>query len=221
MINKYFTASLFEELSNCKYNTFFSTMARIKGKLTTADYLPINEFNRLVESLHRDGEYIWELYCRLSFCTALRASDVLSLVWEDILDRDYLDKQERKTGKSRRITFNKTVRSKLSELYTLLGEPDKKGSLFLNPTTKKSYSLEHINRTLKKIKCKYNLPIKAFSTHTFRKTFGRYVYENNNKSAESLILLNSIFRHSSIDITKVYIGLRQAEIDKVFNSIQF
>lgn len=196
-------------------------MARIKGKLTTADYLPIEEFNHLIDGLHNDREYIWELYCRLSFCTALRASDVLSLTWENILHKEYFDVTEQKTKKSRRITFNKSVTKKIAQLYTLIGEPDMKGSLFLNPKTKNPYSLEHINRKLKQFKMTYRLPIKAFSTHTFRKTFGRYVYESNNKSAESLILLNSIFRHSSIDITKVYIGLRQAEIDKVFNSIRF
>lgn len=196
-------------------------MSREKGKLTTADYLPIEDFNRLVEGLHTDGLYMWELYCRLSFCTALRASDVLTLTWEDILEKEFLDKIERKTGKGRRITFNPSVQQKIKELYTLQGEPNKKGSPFLNPKTKMHYSLEYINRLLKGFKCRYRLSIKAFSTHTFRKTFGRYVYESNGRSAESLILLNSIFRHSSIDITKVYIGLRQAEIDKVFNSIKF
>lgn len=196
-------------------------MSRDKRKLTTADYLSIEDFNRLVDGLHNDGLYMWELYCRLSFCTALRASDVLTLTWQDILNREFLDKTEKKTQKGRRITFNSSVQQKIKELYTLQGEPDKKGSPFLNPKTQTVYSLEHINRLLKKFRVRYRLPIKAFSTHTFRKTFGRYVYESNGRSAESLILLNSIFRHSSIDITKVYIGLRQAEIDKVFNSIKF
>lgn len=196
-------------------------MSRIKGKITTSDYLPIEEFNRLVDSLHADEEYLWELYCRISFCTALRASDVLALNWEDVLEREYLDRREIKTGKNRRISFNDTVSQKIRELHKLLGEPDKKVSLFLNQNSNKPYSLVHINRLLKQFKVKYRLPIKAFSTHTFRKTFGRYVYESNGRSAESLILLNSIFRHSSIDITKVYIGLRQAEIDSVFNSIKF
>ena len=196
-------------------------MSRIKGKRTTADYLPINEFYKLVDGLHTDKQYLWELYCRLSFCTALRASDVLSIRWEDILHKEYFDKIEKKTGKSRRIPLNKTVILKITELYTLLGEPDIKGSLFLNLYTNKHYSLEYINRLLKKFRVKYRLSIKAFSTHTFRKTFGRYVYENSGKSEESLILLNSIFRHSSIDITKVYIGLQQTEVDKVFFSIKF
>lgn len=196
-------------------------MCRIKGKLTTADYLSIDDFNTLVDGLHRDGEYLWELYCRLSFCTAMRASDVLSLTWEEVLNRERIDKIEKKTGKNRRINFNRSVSAKINELYNLLGQPDKKYAVFININTNRPYSLAHINRLLKKFRVRYRLPIKAFSTHTFRKTFGRYVYESNGRSAESLILLNSIFRHSSIDVTKVYIGIRQSEIDKVFDSITF
>ncbi|MFR9546011.1 MAG: tyrosine-type recombinase/integrase [Rikenellaceae bacterium] len=196
-------------------------MTRIKGKLTTADYLPIKDFHRLVDGLHNDCDFLWELYSRLAFCTALRGSDVLTLIWSDILDQDSFEKIEKKTGKGRRITINNSVSLKINELYGLLGEPDKNNAIFLNKKTNRTYSLEYINRLLKRFKVRYRLPIQAFSTHTFRKTFGRYVYESNGKSAESLVLLNSIFRHSSIDVTKVYIGLRQAEIDTVFNSIKF
>ena len=72
-------------------------MTRIKGQLTTSDYLPIEEFNRLCECLRKDKLYTWELYCRVAFCTALRASDVLTLRWSDILDTEELVKIEQKT----------------------------------------------------------------------------------------------------------------------------
>lgn len=196
-------------------------MTRIKGQLTTADYLPMEEFNRLVENLHNDGLFLWELYCRLSFCTALRASDIRSLRWADFLDKDRLLRTEKKTGKTREIVFHKSVKKVLKELYALMGCPAVDSYILLNTKTGTAYSLEQINRKLKDFKYRYRLNIGAFSTHTFRKTFGRYVYESNNKSAESLILLNSIFRHSSIEITKVYIGLRQDEINGIYNSIKF
>ncbi len=196
-------------------------MARIKGQLTTADYLPIEDFNRLVDGLHNDKQYLWELYCRLGFCTALRASDILSLTWKEVLGKDELTKIEQKTGKNRKIKFHTSVKSKIWELYTLIGKPDVFSPVICNPKTEKSYTLEYINRLLKNFRVKYRLPIKAFSTHTLRKTFGRYVYESSGRTPESLILLNSIFRHSSIEITKVYIGIRQTEIDQVYNSIQF
>ena len=40
------------------------------------------------------------------------------------------------------------------------------------------------------------------------------------RSAESLILLNQIFRHSNLETTRRYIGLAQEDIDKVFDSIR-
>ena len=70
-------------------------------------------------------------------------------------------------------------------------------------------------------KFKYRLSIDNFSTHTFRKTFGRYVYDTNEHSAESLLLLNKILNHSNIDVTKRYIGITKEEINQVFDSIQF
>ena len=195
-------------------------MTRIKGQLTTADYLPIAEYNRLVRGLEKDGEYLWETYCWLSFCTACRASDVRTLRWKDILGKDTLTQIERKTKKNRLIKFNRDVQEKNLFLYGMLGQPDPEQYIFLSPRTGRPYSLEHINRLLKVFRIRYRLPIRAFSTHTFRKTFGRYVYELMERSAESLILLNQIFRHSNLETTRRYIGLAQEDIDKVFDSIR-
>ncbi|MCO7113963.1 tyrosine-type recombinase/integrase [Bacteroides uniformis] len=159
-------------------------MTRIKGQLTTADYLPIAEYNRLVRGLEKDGEYLWETYCWLSFCTACRASDVRTLRWKDILGKSTMTRIEQKTKKNRPIKFNRDVQEKNRFLYEMLGQPAPEQYIFLSPRTGKPYSLEYINRLLKVFKVRYRLPIGAFSTHTFRKTFGRYVYELMGRSAE-------------------------------------
>lgn len=83
----------------------------------------------------------------------------------------------------------------------------------------KPVTIQYINQRLKAFKTKYKLKIDHFSTHTFRKTFGRYVYESQNRSAESLLLLNKILNHTSIQTTKTYIGITQSEINNIFNSI--
>lgn len=194
-------------------------MTRIRGQLTTADYLPITEYNKLVHGLERDGQYLWEAYCWLSFCTACRASDVRTLRWRDILGKSAMIRVEQKTKKNRLIKFNRDVQEKNRFLYDRLGCPDPGQYIFVSPRTGRPYSLEHINKLLKVFRVKYRLPIKAFSTHTFRKTFGRYVYEMMGRSAEALILLNQIFRHSNLETTRRYIGLAQEDIDKVFDSI--
>ncbi len=196
-------------------------MTRIKGQLTTADYLPIEEFHRVLDAMEQDGEYLWVTYFWLSFCTAFRASDVRMLRWKDVLNKEVLVKEEQKTKKCRQVKFSRSAQVKTRRLYELLGSPDTENLIFANPDTGKPYSLVHINRLLKDFKYKYRIPIKAFSTHTFRKTFGRYVYESKGRTAEGLILLNQIFKHSSLETTRRYIGLAQEDIDNVFMSIRF
>ena len=180
----------------------------VKGQITTAEPLEFKDFLRLLSSLHEDGNCI-------SFCTACRVSDVLSMTWKDVLDRDALYKIEQKTGKTRQIPFNENVQRRITSLYKLLGSPDKRLPVICNPKTKKPYTTQYINDTLK-----YLLPIKRFSSHTFRKTFGRYVYESMGRTTEALILLSMILKHSSPQVTMVYLGIRQEEIAGVYGTIQ-
>ena len=194
-------------------------MTRIKGQLTTADYLPISEFYKLINNLEADGQYMWEAYCWLSFCTAFRCSDVRTLRWRDVLNRSELTRIEQKTKKNRMVKFSDDVRQKTQHLYELSGCPDVDSLILYNPRTGEPYTIVHINRQLKVFKAKYRMKIRAFSTHTFRKTFGRYVYELMKRSPEALVLLNQIFKHSTIETTRRYIGLAQEDIDKVFMSI--
>lgn len=190
-----------------------------KNQLTKSDYLPMSEFKKLLKELHKDKKYIWELYARLSFCTALRCSDVLSLTWHDIWNRCSLTVTEKKTGKTRKIPFNLQTQERIDEAYLLMKRPNPNELIFYNKKTRKPFTIQHINQMAKRWKEKYDLNIDHFSTHTFRKTFGRYVYDTSKDKSEALILVNSILNHSTIDVTKVYIGLRQDEVNSVFNSI--
>ena len=190
-----------------------------KNQLTTSDHLPYDEFTRLLDCLHNDGEYRWEMYARLSFCTACRASDTLRFRWKDILGVSSVTIVEQKTGKARKIPFNPSVQKSFDELWRALGCPDKKDFIMPSPKGDKPLTLQFVNMKLKEFKFKYRLKIDNFSTHTFRKTFGRYVYDTNNHSAESLILLNKILNHSSIQVTKTYIGITQEEVAGIYASI--
>ena len=160
-----------------------------KGVLTTSDYLNYQDYEALLSRLHQDKDYIFEMYARLGFCTACRVSDILKLKWSDIVGKTVVTVSEKKTGKTRKVRFSESVVKKFCELYVLLGSPDKNDLIFKSGRCDGQLSSQYINQQLKKMKVKYDLPIDNFSTHTFRKTFGRYVYESDNRSAESLILL--------------------------------
>lgn len=191
-----------------------------KGQSTAAEALEYDDFIRLLSSLHEDKNYLWELYCCISFCTACRISDVLAMTWQDVLEKNALYKIEQKTGKMRQITLSSSVQQRIAGLYELLGSPDKHLPVFCNTGTEKPYSKQYINERLKLFRWKYKLPIKRFSSHTFRKTFGRYIYETMGRTMEALILLSAILRHTSPRVTMVYLGIREEEIEGVYNTIQ-
>lgn len=190
-----------------------------KNQITTSDHLPYEEFTRLLDCLHKDEDYRWKMYARLSFCTACRASDTLNFRWKDILGVSSVTIVEQKTKKTRKIPFNPSVQKSFNELWHLLDCPDKKDYIMPSPQGDKPMTIQYVNLKLKEFKYKYHLHIENFSTHTFRKTFGRYVYDTNNHSAESLILLNKILNHSSIQVTKTYIGITQEEVASIYASI--
>lgn len=191
----------------------------VKGSITTADYLPYQDYKRLLQQLENERKYKWCLYCTLSFCLGLRVSDILKLRWRDIVKQNSMVVTEKKTGKTKRIEIGTSAAAKIADIYAKLQRP-KLTEYVMGGKDGKPISSQYINRMLKEWIVKYNLPIKNFSTHTFRKTFGRYVYEKEGKTEESLILLNHIFKHHSIRTTIVYIGLSDEEIGRIFKGIE-
>lgn len=190
-----------------------------KHMLKTSQPLNYNDFKKFLNNLDNDHKYFWECYAFLSFATACRASDVLKLRWQDILNGHLTTIIEKKTKKTREIPFSEATMSKIKELYAKLGSPNPSEYIFKISSTNKPISLRSVNRQLKKFKERYNITIDHFSSHSFRKTFGRYVYDSNGHTEESLIILNQILKHSSIEITKRYIGISQDEINSVFKKI--
>ena len=190
----------------------------VKGTITTADYLDFNEYKRLIKCLEEEGKYKDCLYAMLSFCLGLRISDVLKLRWEEIIGCRFIIVTEKKTKKTKRIPISLETARHIEQIYRKLGKPDLNELVFVG-RNEKPLTRQGVNLKLKKWKLKYDLNISNFSSHTFRKTFGRYVYETMGRSNEALVLLNRIFRHSSISTTMIYIGLRDDEISDIFNNL--
>ena len=84
--------------------------------------------------------------------------------------------------------------------------------IFLNRYGVKAIDRSWINVNLKRIFKKYGIEVEGnVSSHMFRKTLGRRVLTLNNYSNESIVLLMELFGHSSMAVTKRYLGLREQE----------
>ena len=84
------------------------------------------------------------------------------------------------------------------------------------------YTTQRINVKLKYIKVRYGLKMGNISTHFMRKTFGRKVFESAGEQAEvALVRLMELFNHSSVAITKRYLGIRQQELMATYDLLDF
>lgn len=197
-----------------------------KGQLTKSDYIPMDEFKRVISLLNEDKRFKFELYFVFSCATALRVCDVMSTNWGDVVSRDgsvksIFVKKELKTGKIRKISFSRSTSERITRLYSDLGCPDLNSPMFANKWGDKPWTTQYLNAELKRIRDKYDISIANFSTHTFRKTFARNYWESQKRSSGALILLMDVLNHSSIAMTKKYLGITDEEIAEVYSNLDF
>lgn len=193
----------------------------LKYSTTTADYLVWSDAMNLIRKLTKDGNYKISLLVAIGCFTGLRISDILAVRWKQILDTDEFTVIEKKTGKQRTIRINLQLRQHIRECYEQIN-PIGLNAPILTSQKGTVFTIQRINVILKEVKRKYRLKIKDFSCHSLRKTFGRQVYTMSGENSElALIKLMELFNHSSVAITKRYLGLRQEEILQVYDCLTF
>ena len=193
----------------------------LKYSSTTADYLVWSDAMNLIRKLAKDGNYKISLLIALGCFTGLRISDILALRWKQILNTSEFTVIEKKTNKVRTIRINTQLGQHIKECYEQI-EPIGINAPILVSQKGTVFTIQRINVILKEIKKKYHLKVKNFSCHSLRKTFGRQVYNMNSDNSElALVKLMELFNHSSVTITKRYLGLRQEELLNTYDCLSF
>lgn len=190
----------------------------LKGQSTKASFLEWDSMLLLLQKLERDGHYRFQLLFAVGCYTGLRIGDILKLKWQDVYNCDSLELVEGKTKKIRKIKLNPALIEIVARLHEKMVIEDDHQFLFANKTKAKAINVQYVNRKLKEIAKQYGLHSAktSMSSHLFRKTLGRHVWAINDYSEKSLLLLGELFNHSSIKITKIYLGIRQDEIGDVY-----
>ena len=193
----------------------------LKYSNTTADYLEWSEAMNLIRKLAKDKNYKISLLIAIGCFTGLRISDILALRWEQILSTEEFTIVEKKTGKKRVLRLNSQLQQHIRECYEHIQPIGLKAPILVSQKGT-VFTIQRINVVLKEIKRKYRLKVKNFSCHSLRKTFGRQVYNMNSENSElALVKLMELFNHSSLAITKRYLGLRQEEILQTYDVLSF
>lgn len=193
----------------------------LKYSNTTADYLVWSDAMNLIRKLAKDKNYKMSLLVAIACFTGLRISDILSLRWNQILGVDEFTIIEKKTGKQRTIRLNPQLQKHIQECYEHIKPIGVKAPILVSQKGT-TFTIQSINRLLKQIKAKYKVKVNNFSCHSFRKTFGRQVYNMNSDNSEfALVKLMELFNHSSIMTTKRYLAIRQDELLETYSCLTF
>jgi len=193
----------------------------LKGQKTTSSFVDWNTITTLILKLERDGNWKFSVLITIGIFTGLRISDILSLRWVDLLNKEYLGITEKKTKKFRNIRLNPQLLEIVNRIYKAqkITYPD--SLIFMNRWGTRVIRIQYVNATLKHIFIKYKITKDgtSISAHSLRKTFGRRIWEVNNNSEKSLLILSEVLKHSSIATTKIYLGIREDEISDVYMNL--
>ncbi len=150
--------------------------------------------------------------------TGLRIADLLELKWKDVLTekkkfKKAISIREKKTSKEKRFPINENaqeaLRRTLKEFNTDL---DYNCPIFISRNgNKKPLSRYQAWRSIKTV-CAAVGVNENVGTHTLRKTWGYWAW----KSGIPLPIIMEVLNHSSIAVTKRYLGITQDEINKAY-----
>lgn len=140
----------------------------------------------------------------------LRISDIIDLKVSDVKNRRYIELREQKTNKNKMFPISGQFKVEIDKYIQGMDDTD---YLFTSRQackdgTKKNITRVQAYRALKQVADR--LKIEHFGLHSMRKSFGFFYYE----ATGDLVKLMDMFNHSSLAITKRYIGITQDELDE-------
>lgn len=191
----------------------------LQGQKTTTTSMNWDDFKSLTLKLERDQNFKYCLLISIGVFTGLRISDLLQLRFNQF-ENEFLIIVEQKTKKTRKIKLNPDLKLIVERIRIKMKVINLDNFIFINRYQTKPIDKSWVNVNLKKIFKQYGVEVEGnVSSHLFRKTLGNRVLKLNNYSNESMVLLMELFGHSSMTITKKYLGIREREVMSVYDSL--
>ncbi len=170
----------------------------------------VNIINNLAEYLKEKNirDYLMFIF---GIYSGLRITDILKLKVKDVKG-EHISIHEQKTGKEKLFLIHPEIKRVLKEYVK-----DKKDNDFLfrsRQGNNKPITRARAYDILDKAAQKYN--VKNLGTHSMRKTFGYFLYQQT----KDIAVLKEIFNHADVSTTMRYIGMSQDSKDKAIKKLK-
>lgn len=164
------------------------------------------DLKRIIDWFNKKDKKYAALFT-LGINSGLRISDLLNFNVGDVFQKDEIILREQKTGKYKKFPLKPEVKRMLDDFCQ---DRDLDEALFKGRCgcrLDRCQVYRFINQACENLNIEANV-----GTHTMRKTFGYHHY----KQFHDIALLQTIFNHSSPEVTKRYIGITQDEVNNSY-----
>lgn len=156
----------------------------------------------------------------------LRASDLCNLKYSFFMNEDgsFKDcyslqpKKQKRTKKFVKLYFNNAIKKAIEEYISYYPVEYIEEYIFRSRTGNKAITEKSLWKIINDLVAEVGIE-KNVGSHSLRKTFGRFAYQRAEDKNHALVVLQTIFGHSSTTVTSRYIGLTDDEVSEVFDSI--
>jgi integrase len=188
----------------------------IRNIETKSTYMEWSDMLLLLNKLETNREYKMVLLITICSFTGLIYRDYINLKWKDLINRDYLIIND-----DYAITINSQLKKIVDRIFYKKEINNLDEYIFINKSKTKPFRIQYVNRKLKEFNITYGLNIQKnrITTHTFRKTFGRRVWEMNNYTIEAINKLSEIFNHNTTAQTKNYLEIHEIPMKNIYENL--
>jgi len=178
-----------------------------------------HQVRQFINYFYQTGQMRNYVLATLCVHTALRISDILSLTCNQVYDfqnhrpHKSITITEKKTGKTKIIALHKNI---IAALKTYYSQAAPGAPLIANPQTGKAITRVQAYRLLRSAAEALRLRQRV-SCHSLRKTFGYHAW----KGGISPAVIMEIYNHSSLAVTRRYLGVTQDDINAVYVGLEF
>lgn len=187
-----------------------------KGSTTKVEPIRLERDIKNIKKLIADSPRDLAIFT-LGINTNLRASDILRITIGHVLDvkpGGQFSIREKKTGKPRVITVNKTVYEAFQGLLATMDTSDTRAYLFQSRQKQHDGKMTegYLNKLVKSWCRQINLK-GNYGSHSLRKTMG---YTHRTRFNTDIPTLMTMFNHSTQAQTLAYLGIQPQEIEAAY-----